>query len=161
MPCEPLEKRPPYGTPEILRKHIDRLTLRLANVGIDIEQLDFYHDPSSKAIQRAKQTLIALGAMNRNGSVTPIGKAMERYPVESSYARMLVQSLNYSSTVQSTLAAIIAIQEVGGIVKGGTRHTGWQRYTKQRNSDLPAQYDVFLALPSIAPEDYEELGIIG
>ncbi len=154
LPCEPFEKRPAYGTPEILRKHIDRLTLRLANVGIDIETLDFYHDPSNKAIQRAKHTLLTLGAMRADGSVTPAGKAMERYPVESSYARMLVEAQDYSNTIQSTLAAIIAIQEVGGIVKGGARYTGWQRYTRL------AQYDVYLALPTILPDEQEELGII-
>ncbi|MBC7746941.1 hypothetical protein H7Y40_03085 [Pedobacter sp.] len=160
LPCLEFDVRPEYPTPEILRKHIDRLTLRLANVGIDIEQLDFYHDPSNKAIQRAKRTLIALGAMTTSGQVTDIGRAMERYPVESSYARMLIESQKYSSDVQSKLAAIIAIQEVGGIVKGGTRYTGWQRYTSQKKSDLLAQYDVFLAVPSITPEEYEELGII-
>ncbi len=160
MPCLEFDERPLYGTPEILRKHIDRLTLRLANVGIDIEELDFYHDPSDKAIQRAKQTLVALGAMRRNGSVTSVGKAMERYPVESNYARMLVESVSYSNDVQSKLAAIIAIQEVGGIVKGGTRYSGWKRYTKQKKSDLLAQYDVYLSLDTVLQEDYEELGII-
>ena len=91
MPCLPFEERSEYPVPEILRKHIDRLTLRLANVGIDIEMLDFYHDPSKKAIQRAKRTLVALGAMTRAGEVTGVGRAMERFPVESSYARMLVE----------------------------------------------------------------------
>lgn len=160
LPCLKFDDRPEYGTPEILRKHIDRLTLRLANVGIDIEALEFYHDPSDKAIKRAKRTLMTLGAMKTDGSVTPVGRAMERYPVESSYARMLVESKDFSAAVQTKLAAVIAIQEVGGIVRGGARYTGWQRYTRQRNSDLLAQYDVFLALPQIAPDDYEELGII-
>ncbi|MDB5165512.1 MAG: hypothetical protein JWM00_402 [Candidatus Saccharibacteria bacterium] len=160
LPCLPFEERPAYATPEILRKHIDRLTLRLANVGMDIEQLDFYHDPSTKAIQRAKRTLIALGALTSSGDVTKIGRAMEQYPVESSYARMLVEAQSQSSDIQSKLAAIIAIQEIGGIVKGGTRYTGWHKFTKQSKSDLLAQYDVFLALPNIYPEDYEELGII-
>ena len=36
MPCRELAERNAYPVPEILRKHIDRLTLRLANVGIDI-----------------------------------------------------------------------------------------------------------------------------
>lgn len=160
MPCLEFKDRPEYATPEILRKHIDRLTLRLANVGIDIEQLDFYHDPSNKAIQRAKRTLVALGAMTKSGDVTGIGRSMEQYPVESSYARMLVQAKDCSPQVQSKLAAIIGIQEVGGIVKGGTRYTGWHIYTKQTKSDLLAQYDVFLALPNIYPEVYEETGII-
>ncbi len=160
LPCLPFEERPEYGTPEILRKHIDRLTLRLANVEIDIEQLDFYHDPSKGAIRRAKQTLITLGALTYGNEVTSIGRKMERYPVESSYARMIVESELYGHEVRTKLAAIIAIQEVGGIAKGGTRYTGWHKFTQQKKSDLLAQYDLFLALPNIYPDDYEELGII-
>lgn len=160
LPCLDFNDRPAYGTPEILRKHIDRLTLRLANVGIDIEVLDFYHDPSRAAIHRAKETLIALGALTCSGEVTDVGRAMEHYPVESSYARMLIEAQQYPAEVQSKLAAIIAIQEIGGIVKGGTRYTGWQKLTKQKKSDLLAQYDVYRNLSDVAPEDYEETGII-
>lgn len=160
MPCLEFEEREEYGTPEILRKHIDRLTLRLANINMDIEELDFYHDPSRKAIQRAKRTLIALGALTKNNQVTRIGRIMEQFPVESSYARMLVEAQDYGPEIQAKLAAIIGIQEVGGIVKGGTRYTGWRKYTRQTQSDLLAQYDVLLALPGIDPEEYEEVGII-
>lgn len=160
MPCIPLKDRPAYAVPEILRKHIDRLVLRLANVGIDIETLEFYHDPSKRAIQRAKKTLVALGALTTTGEVTSIGRQMERFPVESNYARMLVEADEHPVEVQTKLAAIIAIQEVGGITKGGPRYDGWRKYTKQKKSDLLAQYDVYLALPQIDALDYEELGII-
>lgn len=159
LPCSPLEDRPAYGVPEILRKHIDRLVLRLANIGMDIESLQFFHAPSHNTIKRAKQTLTALGALF-DGNVTPLGRKMERFPVESTYSRMLVEGMQYAPSIQSKLATIIAIQEVGGIVKGGPRHTGWRRYTQQKRSDLLAQYDVLLALPHIADEEYEELGII-
>lgn len=161
MPCLSFDERPEYAIPEILRKHIDRLTLRLANVEIDIEELDFYHDPSNRAIRSAKQTLVNLGALTRTGEVTSIGRQMERFPVESNYARMLVEASQYDASLQVKLAAIIGIQEIGGIVKGGTRHTGWRKYTKQTRSDLIAQYDVYLAIPDIDPETYEEVGIIG
>lgn len=160
MPCLSFDERPEYAIPEILRKHIDRLTLRLANVGIDIELLDFYHDPSKRALKMAKQTLVNLGALTKSGEVTSIGRQMERFPVESSYARMLVEASNYDTTLQVKLAAIIGIQEIGGIVKGGTRFTGWRKYTKQTRSDLIAQYDVYLAMPDIDPELHDELGII-
>lgn len=160
MPCLPFEQRPEYAVPEIMRSHIDRLVLRLANVGIDIETLDFYHDPSKGAIRRAKKTLLALGAMTAVGEVTGVGRQMERFPVESNYARMLVESLEYPEEIKMKLAAIIAIQEVGGIVKGGTRYTGWRQYTRQTHSDLLAQYDVYLALPTVLEDEYEELGII-
>lgn len=160
MPCLPFEERDEYPTPEILRKHIDRLTLRLANVGIDIEMLDFYHDPSRQAIQRAKRTLKALGAMTSQGEVTNIGRAMERFPVESSYARMLIEGEKYSKEVQAKLAAIIGIQEVGGIIKGGNRFTGWRKLTRQTKSDLLAQYDVYLKSADILPDEFEDMGII-
>lgn len=161
MPCLEFEDRPAYATPEILRKHIDRLTLRLANVGIDIEMLEFYHAPGHRAIKNAKRTLVSLSALSPNGDVTRIGRRMERFPVESSFARMLVESEQYKQSVQIKLAAIIGIQEVGGIVKGGTRFTGWRHFTRQTESDLLAQYDVLLALPTIDETEYEELGIIG
>jgi len=160
MPCLPFAERPEYAVPEILRKHIDRLTLRLANIGIDIESLDFYHDPSHAAIARAKRTLVALGALTKSGDVTKIGRIMEQFPVESSYGRMLVEAEKYGKEVKTKLAAIIGIQEVGGIVKGGTRYTGWRKYTRQTKSDLLAQYDVYLALPNILPDMYEDMGII-
>lgn len=161
MPCAKFEDRPLYAIPEIMRKHIDRLTLRLANVGIDIETLDFYHDPSKGAIRRAKKTLHALGALTPTGEVTAIGRQMERFPVESNYARMMVEADEYSKEVQAKLAAVIAIQEAGGIVRGGTRYNGWRNYTKQTKSDLLAQYDVYRALPTIPELEYEELGIVG
>jgi hypothetical protein len=85
---------------------------------------------------------------------------MEQFPVESSYARMLVEVRQYSQEVQAKLAAIIAIQEVGGIIKGGTKYTGWRAYTRQTKSDLLAQYDVYLALPNILPDMFEDMGII-
>ncbi len=159
MPCAQFESRELYGVPEIMRKHIDRLVLRLANINLDIESLEFFHSPSRNTIKQAKRTLAALGALE-NQTVTAIGRRMERFPVESSYGRMLVEGDKYSAVIQSKLAAIIAIQEVGGIVKGGPRFSGWRRYTQQTRSDLLAQYEVLLALPDISTEDYEELGII-
>jgi len=160
LPCMPLKKRPEFGIPEIVRKHIDRLVLRLAAVSIDIESLEFFHAPSSRTILRAKNTLVSLGAMTKSGDVTDIGKRMERFPVESSYARMLIESEAYSSAVKSKLATIIAIAEVGGIVKGSSKYSEWKKYTKQSLSDLVAQYDLYYALPDIPEDDYEYMGVI-
>lgn len=160
MPCDTYETRPPYGIPEILRTHIDRLVLRLAAIGMDIDELDFYHAPSSRTIARAKQTLLSLGALTSAGEVTGIGRKMERFPVESSYARMLVEAEPLADHLQALLATMIAIQEVGGIVKSSTRYTGWRKLTRHTRSDLLAQYDVYRALDTVDPEKYEELGII-
>jgi hypothetical protein len=160
MPCQPLQQRPAYGVPEILRTHLDRLVLRLASAEIDIEDLEFFHAPKLEAITEAKHTLRTLGAINEVGALTPLGLRMERYPVESRYARMLAEAEGFSPEVRIKLAAIIAIQEVGGIVRGGSRSIGWRQFTTQTQSDLLAHYEVYIELPNIDREDFEELGII-
>ena len=160
LPCLPFEERDEYQVPEIMRTLIDRLTLRLANVGLDIEILDFYHDPSRAAIKRAKRTLIDLGAMTRAGEVTNIGRAMEKFPVESSYGRMLVEVQDEPESIREALASIIAIQEVGGIVKSGVYAISWRGLTSEQESDLLAQYDVYRAALMMSDDDREAMGII-
>ena len=160
MPCAPFEERPPYPTPEILRKHIDRLTLRLANIGMDIEELDFYHDPSKGAIRRAKRTLVALGAMTYGGEVTNIGRSMEHFPVESSFGRMLVEVQGADEAVRSKLATMIAIQEVGGIVRSTVSGISWRSLTRETQSDFLAQYDVYRAALALSDEDREAMSIV-
>lgn len=160
MECISLDDRQDYGQPEILRKHIDRVALRLASIGVDIAELDFYHAPSKTAIKRAKRRLKDLGALDLRGAITDTGRQMEQYPVESKYGRMIVEAYQYSAAVQSWLIAIIGIQESGGIVRGGTQYDGWKKYVSHDQSDLIAEYDVYLALGDIYPEEYEDLGII-
>src|SRR5690606_25527977 len=92
--------------------------------------------------------------------VTEIGRRMERFPVESSYGRMLVEAESLPPETQAKLATMIAIQEVGGIIKGGTRYSGWRRLTNEKRSDLIAQYDVWLSLPILDDTELEEAGII-
>lgn len=162
IPSMKLQDRPKYPIPEILRKHIDRLTLRLANIGIDIEDLDFYHSPGPRAIARAKHTLKELGAMTKRGEVTDIGRAMERFPLSSSYARMLVESERIKLADESIakLALIIAIAEVGGIIRGGSKFVGWRMYSQNSRSDLLAAFEVFLATQGMSDEEFEDIGVI-
>lgn len=160
MPCASFEDRPAYPTPEILRKHIDRLALRLANIGIDIEELDFYHDPSKRAIHRAKRTLIDLGAMTHDGKVTDIGRAMEHFPVESSFGRMLVEIQQENDAVRGKLATMIAVQEVGGIVRSNVSGISWRSLTSEKQSDFLAQYDVYRSALELSDDDREAMGIV-
>jgi HrpA-like RNA helicase len=159
LPCLPLERRQPFAVPEIRRTHLDRLVLRLASAGIEMEALEFFHAPTNEAVVDALCILTSLGALI-DGRVTPMGWAMERFPVQSRYARMLVEAAGLPDCTRAKLAAIIAIQEAGGIVRGSARTAAWQRFTLQERSDLLAQYDVYLALPNIDPKAYEDLGIV-
>lgn len=73
---------------------------------------------------------------------------------------MLVAAQDYTPEIQSKLATVIAIQEVGGIVRGGANYIGWQTHVTQKQSDLLAQYDVLMVMPQILPDTYEVMGII-
>lgn len=158
--CANFDDRNEYPIPEILRTHLDRLALRLAAIGLNIEDLDFYHDPSRKAIKHAKRTLIALGALTADGQITDVGRQMEVFPVESQYGRMLVEGKKLLRETQICLAGVIAVAEVGGVIKGGTKFREWRRLTRETDSDLLAQYEVYCAAQEIPDTMWEELGII-
>ena len=127
---------------------------------MDIEELDFYHDPSKAAIKRAKRTLVSLGAMTFAGEVTNIGRAMEHFPVESSFGRMLVEIQPENESVRGKLATMIAIQEVGGIVRSTVSGISWRSLTGEKQSDFLAQYDVYRGALELSDEDRETMGII-
>lgn len=162
LPVQRFDEREKYPTPEILRKHIDRLTLRLANIGMDIEDLDFYHTPGARAVRRAKKTLYELGAITHDMHVTGVGKAMEQFPLSSRYARMLVEArkINLASDTLAKLALVIAIAEVGGIIRGGSRYVGWRMHARNQRSDLLAEFEVFLDTLDMSDEELDELGVI-
>ena len=160
LKCDPLEKRADYPTPEIKRKHIDRLVLRLASNDLDIEALEFYHQPSHGMVKRAKATLKSLGAFDISSQLTSIGRRMEHFPLESRFARMMVAVESEPEPLRRKLSLVIAIQEVGGIVRGGARIIGWRGFTNEDQSDLLAEYDVYLACEALDPTEFEELGII-
>lgn len=161
IPFVPMKERPAYGTPEILRTRLDGMVLRLAKYGLDAEGMDFYHSKDSSGrdisgeITHAKNRLQKLGALTEDGEVTSVGRAMERLPVESHYARMMIEARKYGAEVQTQLAAVLALQEAGGIVrfsKGSQPcQERWRRLLDNTFDDsrMLKQLEVFIAAQSM------------
>lgn len=155
-PFVAMKDREPYGTPEIMRTRLDGMVLRLAKSGFDAAGMEFYHQPEHGEIAKAKERLQKLGALREDGSITKIGRDMDRMPVESHYARMMIEARNYSPEVQMQLAALLAVQEADGICQFSTRN----RYCDERwrgllapdmnDSDLIKQLEVFVAAQSMS-----------
>ncbi len=153
----PLAERPEYGTPEILRTRLDGMVLRLAKAGFDAETMDFYHDRDEAGrdirpeIKRAKERLQKLGALREDGSVTHIGRDMDRMPVESHYARMMIEARKYSPEVQAQIAGLLAAQEADGVCQFETRNRPcaerWRGLLTpgMNDSDMIKQLEVFVA----------------
>lgn len=146
--CSPIsmDERPRFATPEIERVRLDQLVLRLANSGLNAEELDFFHAPDPAAIRSARKSLRLLGAIDHNGAVTAVGREMGRYPLSVQYARMLVEARRRG--VEGPVATIVSCLEVGGILRRAEKGeiSAWREHTsqtQQRQSDLLAQLDVF------------------
>ncbi len=164
-PFMPLADREEYGTPEILRTRLDGMVLRLAKNDFDAAAMDFFHSKDKHGrditpeIAVAKERLRNLGALREDGSVTQIGRDMERMPVESHYARMMIEARKYGPEVQMQLAALIAVQTTDGIVQRGTRNKPCQEQWRAllnnnfNDSDMIKQLEVFVAAQKMSDKE--------
>lgn len=125
---------------EIQRVRLDRLVLRLAYIGFDATDLEFFHQPDHNALVDAKKRLYGLGAMDKEGQVTEVGEEMLKYPVAVELARMIVQASKLG--VVDDVVTIAACLEVNGIAH---REGSWRHLTQEKESDLLAQLDLFKA----------------
>lgn len=161
-PFSTLEEREAYATPEILRTRLDGMVLRLARSGFDATELEFYHQPDSSEIAAAKDRLKKLGALDEDGEITAIGKDMARMPVESHYARMMIEARKYSKEVRLQLAATLAVEEADGILfngKSGERR--WKSLLSDCNdSDMIKQLEVFIASRGMSTKEKKDYDII-
>ncbi len=114
--------RQPFPTAEILRSRLDQMVLRLAVQGFDATALDFFHQPDRETLAEARRALIALGAMNRDGSVTKIGRRMARFSVSCEFARMLIEAERLGVVEQvATIAACLEAGDIRGRRTSGGR----------------------------------------
>jgi len=150
----PSVNRPEYPVPEILRTRLDQTVLRLAIAGYDATELPFFHTLDTAVIADAKRSLHALGAMDKFGAVTRIGKFMARLPVSVQYARMIVEAERLN--VMDDVLTIVAILEQGSI---RARDGKWAALTQEESSDLLAELDVWRVAEKMTGQQMRESGV--
>jgi ATP-dependent helicase HrpA len=148
------QDRPAFPKAEILRARLDQTVLRLAVQGFDASALRFLHQPDAAEVTRARKSLVALGAMHEDGSVTQIGRRMARLPVSVQFARMMVEAERLGVVEQ--VATIAACLEQNGI---NDRSTEWKKLTAERKSDLLAQLDLYRAADRMRGQEFRANGI--
>jgi len=145
----PASDRLEFPKAEILRTRLDQTVLRLAEAGIDVEELDFFHQPDRREIHEAKRALKALGCMSANGEVTRIGRQVARMPVSVQYGRMVVEAERLG--VVDDILTVAAILEVGEIT--ARKDSAWHKLcTGEEGSDVMAQLAVFKAACNMTKE---------
>lgn len=149
----PMIYREEYSIPEIKRSILDRVVLQLATIGLNAEELQFYHQPEIEAILTAKKELATIGALSDN-QVTELGHKIVKMPVSVQLARMIVEAEKYCVTEQVIIVA--AIIEMGGLL---AKEGCYDDFTYEEESDLLAELDVWNAINKMRYIDFKKIGI--
>lgn len=104
--ADDLHRRPQEETPEILRRELSQLVLDLHAAGVsDSRALDWLNAPPETALAAAENLLGDLDALSPEGPLTPLGRAMTRYPLHPRLARLVVEGINRGAGREACLAA--------------------------------------------------------
>ncbi|KAK1367944.1 RNA helicase [Heracleum sosnowskyi] len=87
-------KFPEFSNAEISQIPIDGVVLLMKSMGIDkVANFPFLTPPVASAIDKAEGSLKVLEALDTNGRLTPLGKAMVHYPMSPRHSRMLLTAI--------------------------------------------------------------------
>jgi len=88
------ETREMYTLEEIYRTDLSEVVLRMAELGItDFYNFDFIASPGREGIIGAVDTLNMLGALDKDNTLSEIGKMMVRFPLEPRISRIIVEAI--------------------------------------------------------------------
>ncbi|YCO04207.1 ATP-dependent helicase HrpB [Vibrio sp. VNB-15] len=98
--------------PEILHSDLASLVMELAYWGAgDISELKWLDIPSIASVAQAKQLLLSLGLLTKQGQLTSDGKLAHELGVDPRSAAMLIQAQHHSSKMLNTALAAVALIE--------------------------------------------------
>jgi len=84
-------KRPEFTEPEILRTDLAAVLLQMAVLGLgDIGEFPFLEPPDRRGVRDGLALLTELGAIDRDGAVTRLGRELARLPLDPRLGRMLL-----------------------------------------------------------------------
>jgi ATP-dependent helicase HrpA len=90
---EDFASRPRFTDPEILRTNLAAVILQMAALQLgDIEKFPFLDPPEARSIRDGVLLLQELGAFDREGSITEVGRRLARLPVDPRIGRMILQA---------------------------------------------------------------------
>lgn len=144
----PYNKRLYQPTPEIYLNSLSEWILKLSSIGLDLNDLDFVHQPDLVMITESKELLRLLGAFDENNNITPLGMEMANIPLSVRYSRMLIEAKKYN--VEADMLIIVLILQNGSILK--------KEHVRSSINDFASQSDLFYELEvfrSIYTNDFD------
>src|SRR5690554_3392040 len=105
--------RPEFTDPEILRTNLAAVILQMLHLRLGrIEDFPFIEPPDGRAISDGFNLLQELGAVERDGSITEVGRQLARLPVDPRIGRMLIEAAVLGSLQEVLIiASALAVQD--------------------------------------------------
>ncbi|XP_010538373.1 PREDICTED: pre-mRNA-splicing factor ATP-dependent RNA helicase DEAH1 [Tarenaya hassleriana] len=101
--------------PEIQRTNLASVVLALKSLGIhDLLHFDFMDPPPAEALLKALELLFALGALNKHGELTKVGRRMAEFPLDPMLSKMIVASDKYKCSDE--IISIACMLSVGNSI---------------------------------------------
>jgi ATP-dependent helicase HrpB len=104
----------PFTPPEMLSADLSPLVLELAVWGVkDPAEFSWLSPPPKAAWESGRRLLIALGALDPEGSVTPVGRSMARLPLHPRLGRLSQRAAELGCPrLGADLAAILSERDI-------------------------------------------------
>jgi HrpA-like RNA helicase len=91
--------------PEIQRMNIGQVFLQLKTLKVQsFQSFPFLSTPSSMVIRQALETLLSLGALDKNQQLTPMGEKVAMLPLHPLYAYFLIKSEEFHCQQEALIA---------------------------------------------------------
>jgi len=101
-----------HDVPEILSADLTQLVLELSLWGVeDINDLKWMDTPPPSAISHAKELLIGLGALEKNGVIIPHGEAISRFPLHPRLAHMMLCAKELDLEYEASLLSVLLTEK--------------------------------------------------
>jgi len=101
-----------HDSPEILSADLCQLVLELALWGCDdVRSLSWLDMPPITAVHHAKTLLTELGALDKEGHITPHGEAMSSYGLHPRLAHMMLKAKVLNLSYEASLLAVLITEK--------------------------------------------------
>lgn len=104
------QARPRQAAPALLREDLASLVLALRGAGVqDLSELRWLQPPPPATLQQAERLLVRLGALRPDGTLSEIGRRLERLPLPVRAGRVLIEGAARGlGPLSADLAAIVS-----------------------------------------------------
>jgi ATP-dependent helicase HrpB len=144
--------RPAFETPEIQRLDLAGAALELHAAGVqEVANFAWFDSPTTQSIEAADTLLRRLGAINKTGAITELGRKMLRLPLHPRQARIFVEASQRGVAKRGSLiAALIGERDLRakGFFSSGPskpRHLSDSDLFEQESLYVIAQREKFIA----------------